>query len=904
MDLAFTKRPSRFGHRFFLVIVDEFSDLKSVIPVFRKSDVFAEFEKWHADMAAVTGLRLRFITTDNGTEFVNKKFKLFCLRNRVNHRKTVPHHSFQNGIAERAIRTIRLIGTKILQSSNVRLEYWSDVIAFAVFIHNRRPSLKLNLRKPIEVFAPHLIESRFLFKFGSPVYFINPPDSKSDSNKRPGVFLGYPAFVKGYFVFDLIERKSKIIHDLVAVNNFLPKDSDSDCLLSVYNNLNLFKCNCKFNDLYAVNLGDKSITTKSASHPICNAEQLNCNPSHSTIPSAHQTQQTPTAAASSEPLRRTADSDSNVNNVNNSFQNRQPPPNRPFTRSYARQLQLQPNASNYLTPSTNPHVQSGTDPPAQSSDPTGRLAFENNFHVFSEQQPSNEQLNIDEVNERLLPIDLETDRDPEWQSAAFEQISALINSGTVEYVQRPKDKQILSSMLVCTEKMDENGNFVKKKVRCVAKGCQQAKSPDRRTYAPVAGKPIIRLALAVANQKKWLVDHVDIKDAYLNSPIDEEIYVLPPKIFRKPGMVWKLHRAIYGLKQSACLWFDCLSSKLKDLGLKQSLREPCLFFSDDLLIVLYVDDLVVCGESRIKIDKFKRELAGEFELRDLGEVRHLLGIKIEYDRERGSMNLSQPAKVNEILSDYQDRYKRRAVNCPLPKSEQKELKDKANSNNWLNDEQASEYRSLLMRLNYLASTIRPDLQIYVNVLSRCSRPTVELLRELLKVLNYLDKTAEMKLEFKRQSDLNFEIYSDASYFRSTGESTIGLAHMINGTVFDWVCYKDGHVNTSTNQAEFTSIYQASKSAVYYSDIFRDLGVPLNGPVRVKNDNSGAVRCATRGVKFDSRDFGATELKTIERTRDGVIRVELVNERENVADLLTKFLDPARFRTCLNGIGLF
>ena len=903
MDLAFTKRPSRFGHRYFLVIVDEFSHFFSVIPLARKSDVFAEFQKWHADMAAITGRRLRRITTDNGSEFANRRFRRFCIRNRVFHRRTVPHHSFQNGIAERAIRTLRLIATKIIHSSNVRLEFWNDVIAYAVFIHNRRPSLKLNLRTPIELFAPHLIESRKLFKFCSPIYFINPSDCKSDSNKRPGVFLGYPTCVKGYRVYDLTDRKTKIVHDLAAVNRFLPKDSDLASILSVYNNQH-YQSNCKFNDMYSVSLADKSITSKPPSHPACTPKQTNAHHSPQlSSNSAPRNQQASLHHPASEPHRAASRTGSSppvnahtqkrAHNCRSPNQNNDESPSssEPSLEQIAQQHPNRRITRGFVKSNRNPLNLFSADHPNE----------EHNIHVFTEPKQLDQELFLEDLNERLLPIDV--DNDPQWRAAAFEEINALIRSGTVEYVKRPSDKQVLSSMLICTEKLNEHGQPFKKKVRVVAKGCQQKPNSVRRTFAPVAGKPIVRLAMAVANQLGYHQHHVDVKHAFLNSKIDEEVYVQPPKIFARPGYVWKLNNAIYGLKQSAHLWYEKIKEAVRGFGFKQSLREPCLFFTDEMFIILYVDDLLACGRELSLINDFKRKLASEFEIRDLGEVKLILGIKVDYDRERGILDLSQPTKITELLNDYRDQFRRRSTTCPLQKNVQKELKESLVSGNFVNDQQMSEYKSLLMRLYYLATTVRPDLLIYVNILSRCQRPTVEMHSALFKILSYLHKTADLKLRFSRSSEENsFEIYSDSSYFRS-GESTIGLTHMFNGTCFDWVCFKSDHVVTSTNEAEFSSIYQASKSAIYYMDILKDFGVPQNPPIRIKNDNSGAVRCATRSVKFDSRDFAATELKTIERSRDGLIDVQYVNERENVADICTKFLDTNRFITCRESLGL-
>lgn len=802
IDLGISKIKSNDDYKYFLVIVDEFSQFKTVICLKNKSEVADEFEIWYAQMSTLTNNKCKYITTDNGTEFVNEKFKSFLKKEKIIHKKTVPYHSFQNGIAERSIRTIRLIANKLLNSSNIKINFWSYAVRYAVFIHNRRPNIKNDYVPPIKILAPNLIEDRKLLEFGSPIYFINPSESKSDSNKRPGVFLTYPGFVKGYIVYDLIDQKTKMVHDLIETDSFLSKDINNN-LLSIYNNMNRF-----FNqtDLTKV--------------------QVN----------------------------------SNKLKIENS-------------------IQQEDNYENNL--------------------------IEYNPQIFDEYEPE-EVINLENLNEKLFPIDIENlsnkNEKQQWLDASKEEFMALVNSGTITYVNRPKNKKILSSFLLTTEKLDANNRPYRKKVRIVANGKQQPKLGKRRTYAPVAGKPIIRLILGIANQFKMNIHNVDIKNAFLNSPIDEEVYVLPPPMFRKKDLVWKIHKAIYGLKQSAKLWFKCLSSFIIKYGLKQSIREPCLFYNKDLIVIIYVDDLIICSSNLELIDKFKKGISKAFIIRDLGELKEILGIKIEYDKKAGIMNLSQPGKIEGIIKDFEDQIKLNYTNCPIPKGT--DIVGASKSGNMLNEEQSFIYRSLVMRLNYLAMTTRPDLAIYVNILSRYNQePTVELMKNAIKIVSYLTQTKDLVLQFTRLDKINFCLYSDSSFKIANGESTIGLVAMFNGTAFDWSCFKNKNVCTSINESEFTSIYQSSKSVVYYRDIFEFLHIKIDRPTLIFNDNKGAVDCAVNSIKFDSRDFDSKQLKVIERVRDGLINVIEINEGDNVADIFTKFLDYTRFRNNVYGLGL-
>ena len=181
------------------------------------------------------------------------------------------------------------------------------------------------------------------------------------------------------------------------------------------------------------------------------------------------------------------------------------------------------------------------------------------------------------------------------------------------------------------------------------------------------------------------------------------------------------------------------------------------------------------------------------------------------------------------LTDRKLRFITTDNDCPIAKSVQPELKKMAESTNILPSDLATWFRSLLLRLNDLATTTRPDIQICVKILSRHQHPTVELFEHLLKVLKYLQRTVNTVLQFRKATKPSFETYADASYFKLTGESTIGIAHMANSICFGWVCNKNDRTVSSTNETEFLAVYQASKSVVYYRDLLNDLGLQVELP---------------------------------------------------------------------------
>ena len=219
-------------------------------------------------------------------------------------------------------------------------------------------------------------------------------------------------------------------------------------------------------------------------------------------------------------------------------------------------------------------------------------------------------------------------------------------------------------------------------------------------------------------------------------------------------------------------------------------------------------------------------------------------------------------------------------------------------------ENPSEFRSLVQRLNFVASNTRPDIAVAVNLLSRhAKQPTSELMQIALKVLAYLKTTRGVVLLYERMEQLAFNLYSDASFKRKGAATTIGVACMINGTAFSWDVYKDRKAYTSANEAEFAAIYQAARSSAYFVDLMRFIGVQVETPVEIECDNSGAVAMSEKSVQWDSRDADPEQLKVVGMVREKQIIVRKIDTELNPADLLTKPLESELFRRHLYTLGL-
>lgn len=198
-------------------------------------------------------------------------------------------------------------------------------------------------------------------------------------------------------------------------------------------------------------------------------------------------------------------------------------------------------------------------------------------------------------------------------------------------------------------KKDANGRIVRHKARIVAKGYVQKHGFDfEEIFAPVTRLETERLLLALAAKNGWEVHHLDVKTIFLNGVILEEEYISQPDGFKKERqehMVYRLLKALYGLRQAPQAWYAKLNRCLEEFGFVRCPVEHAVYTKregDQILIVgMYVDDLLVTGTSVSTIQDFKAKMNSRFEMSDLGRLSYYLGIEVEQGA--GYIELKQTA---------------------------------------------------------------------------------------------------------------------------------------------------------------------------------------------------------------------------------------------------------------------
>lgn len=190
---------------------------------------------------------------------------------------------------------------------------------------------------------------------------------------------------------------------------------------------------------------------------------------------------------------------------------------------------------------------------------------------------------VDQLDTILIPKNVqEATKDDRWKRAMNEEMKALQENQTWELVDLPKGKKTVGCRWIYTIKLDSDGNIDRFKARLVAKGYTQKYGIDYGdTFAPVAKINTIRILVSIAANEDWPLKQLDVKNAFLNGYLEEEVYMDAPPGINSNGKVCKLRRALYGLKQSPRAWFGRFSTYMKEIGYKQSDVDHTLFIKSN-----------------------------------------------------------------------------------------------------------------------------------------------------------------------------------------------------------------------------------------------------------------------------------------------------------------------------------
>src|SRR3954449_2999073 len=151
----------------------------------------------------------------------------------------------------------------------------------------------------------------------------------------------------------------------------------------------------------------------------------------------------------------------------------------------------------------------------------------------------------------------------------------------------------------------------------------------------------IQVLLTLATLHNWKINHIDVKTAFLNPLLNEIVYITQSESFEFDDHVCYLRKALYGLKEAPRAWYQDIDKFLKSLGFTNSMTDPNLYISQDIILILYVDDMLITAKDKIALAKFKKQMTQKYEMTDLGEAQQFLGLQIHRNRERKMLFIHQ-----------------------------------------------------------------------------------------------------------------------------------------------------------------------------------------------------------------------------------------------------------------------
>jgi len=303
-----------------------------------------------------------------------------------------------------------------------------------------------------------------------------------------------------------------------------------------------------------------------------------------------------------------------------------------------------------------------------------------------------------------------------WKEAVRSEMNSVMSNVTWEIVDRPYGCKPIGCKWVFKKKLRPDGTIERYKARLVAKGYTQKEGEDFfDTYSPVARLTTIRVLLSLAASYGLIVHQMDVKTAFLNGELEEEIYMDQLDGFvanGQEGKVCKLLKSLYGLKQAPKQWHEKFDRTLTSAGFVVNEADKCVYYryggGEGVILCLYVDDILIFGSSLKVIEEVKEFLSNNFEMKDLGEADVILNIKLLREGD-GGVTLLQSHYVEKVLSHFgfSD-----CAPAPTPYDPSVLLR----KNQRIARDQLR-YSQIIGSLMYLASATRPDISFAVCKLS-------------------------------------------------------------------------------------------------------------------------------------------------------------------------------------------
>lgn len=958
LDVAGPFPISLRGNKYFVQIVDNATRKNWSIPLKTKDEIIPQLRKWKIQSELETGQRLRAARTDNAPE-IKSILDEWCTKEGIHADYTVVYTSHQNGVAERSIQTSENSMRAMLKDAALPLEFWDEAVEADAYIRNRTatgPEINKKRTSPEEAYFGEKPSIDHIRVWGSKCYSYVDPKSlpgygrhdKLMDRGRIAVFVGYCEHTTQQLRVYSPDLGYTIRSNVVDVDESIKGGSI---------------------DLKIRNQGIGSQGTPNDLPDRRPRGRPKLIPAQLPQPTVQTTQPVIEKRKPGRP-RKVVEAE----RIASSDDEYQPPHELPDQNSaieitppklaavnpelvqlqeavvLTKQKRGRPRRATIIQTAlelepqfekTTQDVEAGdlmeedlprspyfTRKRKREEDERWQEA-DDRIHKIAkamlawleqcdeEEAAEEEQALLSSIIEIPIPQTYkeaieDKEYSKEWHEAIDTELKSLRENGTWEEQIPPPGANLVSTKWVFTVKYTSTGEIERFKARLVARGFSQVYGLDyNETFAPTVRMDTLRIFLAIVAAEDLHCDHIDIKNAFTESHLKEEIYLSPPTGVKvKKGYTLRVRRSLYGLKQSARDWNLLCRKYMKEWGFIQSLADPCLYNHQErgIIVLLYVDDIPVAAADPQDIAWFKAKISSRFRAKDLGEIEKILGMRITRNRKKRTLWIDQEQYLNGVLTKFgieHGKHKPRAV--PISGYD---LLRPANSKDERID--IPQYQQIIGSLLYATTHTRPDISFALGKLSQyMSDPAKHHGHALKGLLRYIRSTISQKMQFGPGSEEGLVIYSDADWAsdKTDRKSTSGnVAMLYNGPV-SWGSRKQRSVATSSTESEYMAMSMCAKQGQWIAQVLRDMGYPeyigdTPTTVDTRGDNQGALALIKNPHLHERSkhiDICYHFIRDLEEKRR--IAVRYIPTEDMIADGLTKPLQATAFQKFKNQLGL-
>ena len=861
------------GSKYFYTFIDDKTDYWWVKFAKKKSELEQLCKSFVEHVSNMTDAKLKILHSDNGGEYISTAFRNFLAANGIQQVTISPHNPEQDGRAERANRTIGGQARSMLQHAGLGKQFWEDAVRNAVRIRNVMPSNSLKGQVPHTLLKKEKPNISNFKVFGCDCFaLIASEDRKKwDAKADRCINLGPSDDEMGYFVFRMRDRRILKRRDVTFMESSfrnartLREDPSGESQIAERLTAEMY-----FPRLQITPPEDCAVDCVGSEQTSCESNETESSQSlnHGDVLEEEE----------ELPLRRSAR----------------------IRRNPERWWEACRDTSCDNGQMHEPEDESGCDEDVVSgkenlSEEDAALKV-GGFEPLSIEEPEN-------VSQALSGPQAE-----EWRNAMDAEIKSILDNHTYSLVSLPNGRKPIGCRFVFKVERKSDGSIDRFKARLVAQGFGQREGLDyNKTFAPVVKATSVRTFLSIAAILDLDLRHLDVKTAFLNGEIEEDIYMKQPPGYESQkgngSLVCKLHKALYGLKQSPREWNKVLNRFIEELGFTRCASDQCMYVmrtSDNKLLMLnvHVDDMIIASSpgARKEVEDIVNAFKGRFKMSDLGELSFFLGWEVHRDREQKKLWISQRRYVEDILERFHMK-DCKSSKTPLPPNIQLSKTPVSEAAQVAEDMRLTPYAEAVGSLIYLAMSTRPDLAFAVSLTSRfMSCPNGEHWNAVKHIFRYLRGTTNYRMCLGGSQVLLYG-FSDSDFAndKESRRSVTGYVCKIGDGIVSWKSKKQQTIAQSTCEAEYMALSDAAKEVMWLRQLLCQLGFPQQAATILKGDNQGA-NVHAEDPKHHSRmkHIDVRYHYVREKYRLGHIKVEYVPTKENEADLLTKSLNPGPF----------